>query len=245
MTPFLADDREVCAQTGPGHSVCHPDRASRRNHGPSFHPVRVFMRRRTATLVFIVSAASVWPTMNSASAQSVGGLVDGYTFGVGLALYQGDLDRNPSNGVGKLLTMGNLQLMAGVDRELSAGRLGAELHYNRVVGINAFVTGDHNVVSLDLTFGRQLGRSPVRAFIGLGPTVVFSSYESLTATAESFGFVNEGTGFDLTLPIGVSIQDRVRLSTRIALFDGVDGTDNIGGKDVLSNISIVYRFAAR
>ncbi|MBT8402164.1 MAG: hypothetical protein KJO98_16930 [Rhodothermia bacterium] len=203
------------------------------------------MRRRLTILAVAFFAISTSVIAPGASAQRSNGLVDGYTFGIGLALYQGDLDRNPSNGVGKLLTMGNLQLMAGVDRDISAGRLGVELHYNRVVGINAFVTGDHNVVSLDLTFGRRLGRSPVRAFVGLAPTVVFSSYESLTPTAESFGFVNRGTGFDLTLPIGVSIQDRVRLSTRVALFDGVDGTDNIGGKDVLSNISIVYRFGIR
>lgn len=208
-------------------------------------PLRLFMRRRPTILAVALLAISSWLIVPGAMAQRSNGLVDGYTFGVGLALYQGDLDRNPSNGIGKLLTMGNLQLMAGVDRDIAAGRLAAELHYNRVVGINAFVTGDHNVVSLDLTFGRRLGRAPVRAFIGLGPAVVFSSYESLTPTAESFGFVNEGTGFDLTLPIGVSIQDRVRFSTRVALFDGLDGTDNIGGKDVVSNISIVYRFGIR
>lgn len=219
-------------------------RRARESTIPLLSP-RLSMRRRPTFLVAAILAISAWLIVPGASAQRSTGLVDGYTFGIGLALYQGDLDRNPSNGVGKLLTMGNLQLMAGVDRDITAGRLAAELHYNRVVGINAFVTGDHNVVSLDLTFGRQLGRSPVRAFIGLGPAVVFSSYESLTPTAESFGFVNEGTGFDLTLPIGVSIQDRVRFSTRVALFDGLDGTDNIGGKDVLSNISIVYRFGIR
>lgn len=200
------------------------------------------MRPRLILLVSCLLLASASNAVQDAVAQSARGLIDGYTFGAGLSLYQGDLDRNPSDRIGKLLTTGNLQLMAGVDRHAASGRIGAELHYNRVIGINAFVTGSHNVVSLDLTYARRLGSLPVQAFLGVGPAIVFSSYESLSPTAESFGFVNEGSGFDLTIPLGFAIQEHVRLSTRIALLDRIDGTDSVRGVDFLSNISIVYRF---
>ncbi len=172
-------------------------------------------------------------------------LIDGYSFGVGLSLYQGDLDRNPSNRAGRLLTMGNLHLMAGADRAAGGGRLGAELHYNRVVGTNVHASGSHNVVSVDVTYGRRIGRIPVLLFAGLGPSLVFSSYDTLLPTARVYGFASEGTGFDLTVPFGVILQDRVRLSTRLGLLDRLDGTDRLGGGDLLSNISIVYRFETR
>ncbi|NNE47799.1 MAG: hypothetical protein HKN37_14185 [Rhodothermales bacterium] len=172
-----------------------------------------------------------------------GGLIDGYTVGIGLAMYQGDLDRNPGNKPTQFLASGNIQLMAGVDRQLAGGRFGVELHYNRLTAQNNLVAGDHNVVSLDLTYGREIVSPAVMIYAGVGPALVLSSYESQSVSADVLGIANEGAGFDLTIPIGVILQDRVRLSTRVALLDRVDGTDPLGGRDLLSNISIAYRFA--
>lgn len=191
-------------------------------------------------LAAMIGLATFAPTELFAQASR---FVDGYSFGVGLSLYQGDLDRNPSNSPTRLLTMGNLHVMAGADRAMKGGRLGVELHYNRVVGINVHASGSHNVVSVDMVYGRGIGRLPVRAFAGLGPSVVFSSYDTLLPTAQTYGFATEGTGFDVTIPLGVVIQDRVRLSTRFGLLDRVDGTQRLGPGDLVSNISIVYRFA--
>jgi hypothetical protein len=171
------------------------------------------------------------------------GLVDGYTFGIGIAVYQGDLDRNPDNQPAQFIASGSLHVVAGVDRQLGGGRFGVELHYNRLLAENLLVSGSHNVVSLDLTYGRPIGRSPVIAFVGVGPSIIVSSYERPSVAAEVLGIANEGAGFDVTIPFGVIIQDRVRLSTRIALLDRVDGTDVLGGRDLISNISIAYRFA--
>ena len=173
------------------------------------------------------------------------GLVDGYTFGIGVAMYQGDLDRNPDNKPAQFIASGSLHVVAGVDRQLGGGRFGVELHYNRLVAENLLVSGSHNIVSLDLTYGRRLGRSPVIVFAGFGPSLVASGYERKSVSADVLGIANEGAGFDVTIPVGLIIQDRVRLSTRMALLDRIDGTDSMGGRDLVSNISIAYRFARR
>ncbi len=170
------------------------------------------------------------------------GLVDGYTFGAGVAMYQGDLDRNPDNKPAQFIASGSLHLIAGVDRRLGGGRFGIELHFNRLVAENLLVSGTHNIVSLDLTYGRTIGRSPVVVYVGFGPSLVASSYKRQSVSAEVLGIANEGVGFDVTIPVGVVIQDRVRLSTRVALLDRIDGTDSMGGRDLVSNISIAYRF---
>ncbi|NNE35648.1 MAG: hypothetical protein HKN13_10445 [Rhodothermales bacterium] len=81
-------------------------------------------------------------------------------------------------------------------------------------------------------------------YAGVGPALVLSKYESQSVSAEVLGLANEGAGFDITIPIGVILQDRVRLATRVALLDRVDGTDVLGGRDLVSNISIAYRFAS-
>ena len=189
-------------------------------------------------VVFIFSIGTSLASAQSAETR----LVDGYSLGIGLAVYQGDLDRNPDNKPAQFLASGSLHLMAGVDRRLAAGRLGLELHYNRLVGESLVVSGRHNVLSLDVTYGRALGRSAVMLFAGIGPSVVLSRYESQSVSADVLGMANAGAGFDVTVPIGVVIQDRVRLSTRVALLDRVDGTDPLGGRDLLTNISVAYRF---
>ena len=193
-----------------------------------------------ACLAFVCVIGTVPASGQTAS----GSLIDGYTFGVGLALYQGDLDRNPDNKPAQFLASGSLQLMAGADRQLAGGRVGIELHYNRLVAENLLVSGRHNVVSLDITYGRRIGRSSAVAFAGFGPSLVLSSYQTQSVSAEVLGIANGSTGFDITIPFGVILQDRVRLSTRVALLDRIDGTDKLGGRDLLSNISIAYRFTA-
>ncbi len=203
------------------------------------------MRSRFSFAILRIVALALFCSIGTSPAggqPSERGLVDGYSFGVGLSVYQGDLDRNPDNLPTQFLASGSLHLMAGADRELAAGRLGLEVHYNRLVGESLLVSGHHHVASVDLTYGRRLGRSDVVVFAGLGPAMVLSRYESLSASAEGLGMANEGAGFDFTIPIGVVFQDRVRLSTRVALLDRVDGTDSLGGRDLLTNISVTYRF---
>ena len=78
--------------------------------------------------------------------------------------------------------------------------------------------------------------------MGVGPAVVFSSYDRTSLGAESAGFSNPGTQMDVSIPFGIVLQDRVRLSSRVALRDSFDGTDSLGGRDIVSNIGIVYRF---
>lgn len=200
-------------------------------------------RHLAAALSLAGACLVISPVSRPAQSQPAsGGLIDGITVGIGLSMYQGDLDRNPGNKPAQFLASGSLHLMAGVDRSLAGGRLGLEVQYNRLVAENVVVSGRHHVVGLDVTYGRRIGSIPVILYAGVGPAVVLSSYDSQAVYAEVLGLANGGTGFDLTLPLGVVIQDRVRLSTRLALRDRIDGTDVLGGRDLLSNITVAYRF---
>ncbi len=200
------------------------------------------MRPRPSVLAVCLAVICTFPQSKTYGQSALGRLIDGYTVGLGISLYQGDLDRNPTNSFDQLLTLGNLHLMAGADRSVAGGRGGLEIHYNRLIGANAAVSGTHHVVSMDITYGRPVRSDAVRVYLGIGPALVFSSYDRSTPTADVFGFISESSGFDLTIPFGVIIQDRVRLSTRFALLDRVDGTERIGGKDMISNVVISYRF---
>jgi len=177
----------------------------------------------------------------SVSAQSR--LVDGYTFGVGIGLYAGDLDGNPSSSLPTFVGSGHLSMFVGADHHLGGPvGMGVEVHYNRLRGTSEFVDGAHNLVSADL-IARVTPRPFVGFYLGVGPAVVISQYSRLSPSAVLDGEATEGSRFALTIPIGVIIQDNIRLGLRFSASDLLDGKDSGSNNDVLGAIMISYRIA--
>ncbi|MCB0719798.1 MAG: hypothetical protein KDD65_15225 [Bacteroidetes bacterium] len=169
-------------------------------------------------------------------------LVDGFSFGVGVGLYAGDLDGNPSSSLPTFVGSGHLSAYAGIDRHLGGPvAMGLEVHYNRLRGTSEFVDGAHNVISGDL-IARVTPTSFVGFFLGVGPSLIVSQYSRLSPAAVLDGEATEGSKFALTIPIGVIIQENVRLGLRFSASDLLDGKDSGSNNDVLGAIMIGYRF---
>lgn len=176
-------------------------------------------------------------------------LVDGMSVGVGLSSYHGDLDWNPSNGPAEFLAAGNLGVFVSADRTF--GRVVAEsaLRFDHLAIDYPLVEMSMNLVSLDLTAG--VGFDFVRplffrVFAGVSPMLVMSSYERVDQEAldrSVLSFREQGTHLAWSFPVGVVIQDVLRLGVRFMPGDDFDGaTGPSGASDLLSFVSIGYRF---
>jgi hypothetical protein len=173
-------------------------------------------------------------------------LVDGISVGVGLSSYHGDLDWNPDNGPAEFLAAGNLGAFVAADR--SFGPIVAEtaLHFNRVAIDFPDAEMALNVLSLDLNAGPTINLFRpgfLRLYAGVSPSLVFSNFENLDVVELGAYNVDQASArFLLTFPVGIIIQDTLRLGIRITTtdyFENVSGnTDNV---DLLSFISVGYR----
>lgn len=173
-------------------------------------------------------------------------LVDGVTAGIGLSSYHGDLDWNPDNGPAEFLAASNLGAFVAVDR--SFGPIVAEtaLLFNRVAIDFPDAEMTLNVLSFDLNAGPTINLFRpgfLRLYAGVSPSLVFSNFENLDiAELGAYNVDQASARFLLTFPVGIVIQDTLRLGIRLTTtdyFENVSGnTDNV---DLLSFISIGYR----
>lgn len=196
-----------------------------------------FGRAARVVAIVVVATTSADATMAQSS------LIDGYTFGVGLSLYGGDLDGVPTGEAIAYLASSSINVHAGVDRYVGPIQARLETHYNRVSANNEFVTGDHNLVSVDVLAAYGVGGADqIRFYAGLGPTVAIHQYKDLSAYAVTVGWAEEGNAFAMTIPIGVIFQDSIRLGVRIPFGDALDGRDGGSGTDKFGMIAVTYRF---
>lgn len=174
-------------------------------------------------------------------------LADGITVGVGLSSYHGDLDWNPDNGPAEFLAAGNLGAFVAADRAFGPVVTEGALQYNRI-GID-FPGAEMaiNMISLDLTAGPSFDLFRpgfLRLYAGVSPALLLTNYDDVDET-ELGGYTldEQPARFVVTFPIGLVIQDILRLGVRITPtdnFDSVTGlTENV---DLLSFISVGYRF---
>ena len=98
--------------------------------GPQLRSDRgtIDMRLAIATLVVLL-LGSVF--VEKTTAQADRPLFDYISAGVGLNIYQGDLDANPEHDLIKYLSSGNVNVLLGVERRYGKLGLGAQLNYNR------------------------------------------------------------------------------------------------------------------
>jgi hypothetical protein len=173
---------------------------------------------------------------------------------VGLAVYQGDFSRNPEHSFVKYVAgSGKLSLRAGADHRM--GRfdqygVGADVVYNRLAGETTGGAGfEANSVALDIYADYELPyirQGLFRVFVGAGPNFIISpSYKEFSGLPDEDNVDKLGTRVTGSLKVGVTILDRIRVGTRIAssdLIDGYKGIDGGGGPDIISFLNFSYRF---
>ena len=174
-------------------------------------------------------------------------LVDGVNVGIGLSSYHGDLDWNPDNGPAEFLAAGNVGVFVSADRAFGPIVTEGALQFNRV-GIDfPGVEMAINMISLDLTAGPSIDLFRprfLRLYAGVSPALLLTNYDGVDeAQLDGYVYDEQPARFLLTFPVGVVIQDVLRLGIRITPtdnFDSITGlTENM---DFLSFVSIGYRF---
>jgi hypothetical protein len=174
-------------------------------------------------------------------------VVDGISLGAGISMYHGEFDYNPNNRPIAFLASGTFHGFVAADRAVGPVVLESALQYDRLRMDGEALDKTVNMVSLDLTAGFAL---PVpqpfflRLYAGVSPAVQFNTYTRISeGWQERVGYEETGTRMVVTFPVGLVIQDAVRLGVRVAAsprFDGhAGGTNPI---DVVSFVSLSYRF---
>ena len=194
--------------------------------------------------------------MPQAARQESEPFIHGISVGAGLAVYQGDLSRNPEhNPIKYLAGNGSLSLRVGADHRL--GRfdqygLGVDLVYNRISGETTGTPNPSfsaNTLALDFYGDYELPyirQGLFRVFLGVGPNFVFgSSYENFSQLVPGSNVEKLDSRVTGSLKVGVTILDKFRIGTRISssdFLDGYEGFDPNGIPDFVSFMSFSYRF---
>lgn len=180
--------------------------------------------------------------------------IHGVSLGAGIAVYQGDFSRNPEHSFVKYVAgSGKLSLRAGADHRMGQFDqygVGADLVYNRLAGETTGGAGfEANSVALDVYADYELPyirQGLFRVFVGGGPNFIISpSYRGFSALPKTDRVEKLGTRVTGSLKVGVTILDKIRVGTRIAstdLIDGYEGFQEEGGPDFISFLNFSYRF---
>jgi len=181
--------------------------------------------------------------------------IHGISLGVGIAVYQGDFSRNPEHNFVKYVAgSGKLSLRAGLDHRLGQFDqfgVGADVVYNRLGGETTGGVGfTADAVAIDFYGDYELPyirQGLFRVFVGAGPNIIISpSYENFSQLPERDNFEELGTRVTGSLKVGVTILDKLRVGTRIASTDLLDGykgfNSDDGGPDIISFLNLSYRF---
>lgn len=176
-------------------------------------------------------------------------LVDGVTAGLAVSMFQGDVDANPGNGPIEYLSFGEVGAFVGVDRKFGPVIAEAVLHADRFRLENELVEMTLGSVGLDLTAGFALNVARpglLRLFAGVSPTLLMPSYQRVSDSLDGHSMVTfeeHGTRLQVLFPVGVVIQDVLRVGVRFSPSDALDGwTSTTGAKDRIAFVSLGYRF---
>jgi len=174
-------------------------------------------------------------------------LVDGLTVGVGISTYHGDLDWNSDDGPAEFLAAGNLGAFVAADRSFGPFVMEGALHYKRI-GID-FPGAEMSIhmIGLDLTSGPSLHLfrpDLFRFYVGISPTLVLTGYDDVDEAAlEGYEFDEQPARFLVSFPVGIVIQDVLRIGVRVTPTDNFDSVSGLTNDvDFLTSISVGYRF---
>lgn len=200
------------------------------------------------------SSQSTSEHAQASSSATEGPFVHGLVVGVGLTTFHGDVDSDPPDrDIVQRLTSADFNARIGIDRRFGASdQFGAGVHlvYDRISGRQIWgPTFTNNMVSLEVTGESEIpyiGQGWIRVFGGGGPTFLVSpSYSNYGDSQPPSVFRTLGSRVVGTFVVGVTIADRVRIGTRIAPTDFLDGYRGSGSHwpfDLLGFLNIGYRF---
>lgn len=197
--------------------------------------------------------------------------------GVGLGIYQGELDKNSADNPIEFFASGNVGVTALADGVVGPLIWEGGLSYQRVdIEVNE-ADIDVNVVGAEFTIGkdfRLLKRNRfLRVFAGIAPAFVSSTYnrtntpdgcfyldEELFEAAQvpascatdeinappflrNREFEEKPSRLTFYVPVGIVLQDAVRISVRVFGTDYVDSLKRDGtGPDWSPAVTLMYRF---
>lgn len=168
------------------------------------------------------------------------GFIDGIQIGVGLSMYGGDLDGNSGSDLPSYVGLSRLQAYAGIDKDIGPTRVALEFSFGQLRALNEQVDGVHTVLSADVTVG-YMALGPIGLYAGVGPSIVLPSYSRQSPSAVLDGWAVDGPHFALTFPVGVVVQDRVRVGLRFSTSDLLDGFEGGNSRDVMGSLSVGIR----
>lgn len=180
-------------------------------------------------------------------------LFDGMTVGIGLTNYHGDLDWNQDRGTRRgtmgHLAAGNLTGFVAVDRDFGQVTGEAVLSYANLSIDFPQVEAALRVLSVDLTAGYTfdiIRPGFVRLYAGIAPLVVMPRYDRVDQRVlddSILAFEEQDTKVVFAFPVGIVIQDTIRLGVRFMPTDNFDGAVGPSGlTDFLSHIHVGYRY---
>ncbi|MEL6611146.1 MAG: hypothetical protein AAFQ53_03550 [Bacteroidota bacterium] len=204
------------------------------------------------TLAFILLLITGLGVSTPGAHAQGGGAIDGLTLGLGLGVYQGELDRNASSNPIEYFALAEFSLSVHADRALSPLFMAeAGLVYHRFnIDVDADNSMGVNVFAFDVNAGLRVGLFGRTGFVrlqaGVAPTMVSTTYNFSTPDVlESRGYVFEQTSprFILTFPVSMILQDAWRFGIRFMTSDFLDSAQRrTTGPDVISSIHVGYRF---
>jgi hypothetical protein len=218
--------------------------------------------------------ASLCLLLVPASDAQRGTLIRGASLGIGLGIYQGELDKNSANNPVEFLASGNVGFTALVDGDLGPLVWEGGLNYQRIdIEVNE-ADFDVNVIGAEVTIGkdfRLLKRSRfLRVFAGIAPAFIGTSYNRTSTPDGCFfldedlyneaapltgceggprpflnnrEFVEQPSRFSFYVPVGIVLQDAVRISVRLFGTDYLDSLEREDtGPDWSPAVALMYRF---
>jgi hypothetical protein len=177
-------------------------------------------------------------------------LFDSITIGPGLAFYSGDFDANPSNNTLQFLASSGFNFLIAGERRSANLSTGIHLNYSRIRIQSRTLDVTTSFPSIDFMLGYHVGliRSDLfQVAAGIGATFVVPQYHDYP-TIEEMGelqnfYRRSGARIVLTLPLALSIQERVRVGVRLTRSDYLDSFKGLGtGADMLGFVTVGYRF---
>lgn len=197
----------------------------------------MFMRTIVSLRGLLMLAAFAVVSPVSSTAQAV---IDGFQVGVGLSMYGGDLDGNSGSDLPSYVGSSRVHAFVGVDKDVGPTRIGLEFSFGQLRAINEQVDGTHTVLSADVTVAyMELG--PIGFYAGVGPSMVLPSYERTSPSAVLDGWAVDGPHFAMTFPVGVVVQEKVRVGLRFSMSDLLDGFEGGKSRDVMGSLSVGIR----
>lgn len=195
------------------------------------------MSRTDILRALVVGALIALAVPRVADAQSA---IDRVRFGIGLSMYGGDLDGNVGSDLPSYVGSSRLLAFAGVERPAGPIRVGFDLTFGQLRATSLSFDGTHSVFSADVTGSRAM-YGPITLYAGFGPSLVLSNYDPSGGPGPG-GEYSGGARFAMTFPIGVIIEDVVRIAIRLSATDRLDGFAGGSRRDVMGMLSIGYNF---